>query len=76
MQLNLRTMFSKNLIFCVAVWLHRSNHLCWHHGPRRGEEKECGREGPWLLLLGKPSIHIQIIPETVIKLKEYSFVAV
>ena len=58
----LRTMFSKNLIFCFAVWLHCSHHLCRHHGPRRGEEKECGREGPWLLLLGKPSIHISDYP--------------
>lgn len=53
----LQTMFSKNFILCLAVRLHRSHHLCWHHGPRRGKEKEYGWEGPWLLLLAKSCSH-------------------
>uniref|UniRef100_A0A8C5F5C7 40S ribosomal protein S15a n=1 Tax=Gadus morhua TaxID=8049 RepID=A0A8C5F5C7_GADMO len=34
-----------------AVWIHRADHLSWHHGPRRGQTETHRRKNPWILFL-------------------------
>ena len=36
---------------CTAVWIHCLDHFSRHHGPRRGQEEECRRQGFRFLLL-------------------------
>lgn len=43
---------TQSLLVCLyAIWIYRSDHFSWQHGPWWGQEEECRRQVPRFLLL-------------------------